>query len=162
MAGRARPAGLGLRDARVEDHHPGAVASGDHLAFALHHGVELGGSGEHGRGDVDRHQVARLKVEFGLVQLDERGADGLRVLQLLVRWTAPTLTGGGGWNPGEPLTAVLTPYLDGYAARQGAAYREDGRAAVHGAGIPRRVRPRGLTPDPTLPNSRTTERKHHP
>ncbi|MFJ2775710.1 hypothetical protein [Kitasatospora sp. NPDC087315] len=50
-----------------------------------------------------------------------------------VRWAAPTLTGGAGWTTGKPLTAVLTPYLDGYAARQGAAYREDVRAIVRGS-----------------------------
>ncbi|PJN21466.1 hypothetical protein CG736_33545 [Kitasatospora sp. CB02891] len=61
----------------MQDHHPGAVAAGDHLAFALDHGVELGGTGGHGRGDVDRHQVARLAVEFVFVQLDERGPDRL-------------------------------------------------------------------------------------
>ncbi|MFI2609676.1 hypothetical protein [Kitasatospora sp. NPDC018619] len=50
-----------------------------------------------------------------------------------VHWTHPTLTGGSGWTTGKPLTAVLTPYLDGYATRQGAAYREDVRAIVRGS-----------------------------
>ncbi|WP_406111246.1 hypothetical protein [Kitasatospora purpeofusca] len=50
-----------------------------------------------------------------------------------VRWTTPTLYGSSGWSPGKPLTAVLTPYLDGYATEQGAAYREDVRAIVRGS-----------------------------
>ncbi|MFJ7909041.1 hypothetical protein [Kitasatospora sp. NPDC096204] len=50
-----------------------------------------------------------------------------------VRWAHPTLTGGSGWTTGEPLTAVLIPYLDGYATEQGAAYREDVRAIVRGS-----------------------------
>ncbi|MFE2104431.1 hypothetical protein ACFXAF_00950 [Kitasatospora sp. NPDC059463] len=43
-------------------------------------------------------------------------------------WRAYTVYGHG-----EPLTAVLQPYLDGYAAEQGAAYREDVRAIVRGS-----------------------------
>ncbi|GAA1403191.1 hypothetical protein GCM10009639_47600 [Kitasatospora putterlickiae] len=43
-------------------------------------------------------------------------------------WRAYTVYGHG-----EPLTAVLTPYLDGYATEQGAAYREDVRAIVRGS-----------------------------
>ncbi|WP_031067011.1 hypothetical protein [Streptomyces sp. NRRL WC-3742] len=43
-------------------------------------------------------------------------------------WQARTV-----YEHGEPLTAVLTPYLDGYAAKQGAAYREDVRAIVRGS-----------------------------
>ncbi|MFF4815069.1 hypothetical protein ACFY2K_10830 [Kitasatospora sp. NPDC001309] len=37
------------------------------------------------------------------------------------------------YGQGKPLTAVLTPYLDGYATQQGAAYREDVRAIVRGS-----------------------------
>ncbi|MFJ5233975.1 hypothetical protein ACIQBJ_29240 [Kitasatospora sp. NPDC088391] len=50
-----------------------------------------------------------------------------------VHWTSATLAGGSGWTTGEPLTAVLRPYLDGYATRQGAAYRDDVRAIVRGS-----------------------------
>ncbi|MFJ6622320.1 hypothetical protein ACIQOW_32660 [Kitasatospora sp. NPDC091335] len=39
----------------------------------------------------------------------------------------------GSGTTGKPLRAVLKPYLDGYAARQGAAYREDVRAIVRGS-----------------------------
>ncbi|MFJ1755996.1 hypothetical protein [Kitasatospora sp. NPDC088134] len=44
------------------------------------------------------------------------------------QWQARTVYGHG-----KPLTAVLAPYLDGYAAQQGAAYREDVRAIVRGS-----------------------------
>ncbi|MFJ7275305.1 hypothetical protein [Kitasatospora sp. NPDC098663] len=43
-------------------------------------------------------------------------------------WQARTLYGQGA-----PLVDVLTPYLDGYATEQGAAYREDVRAIVRGS-----------------------------
>ncbi|MGW3177772.1 hypothetical protein ACWDD9_00715 [Kitasatospora sp. NPDC001119] len=36
-------------------------------------------------------------------------------------------------DTGKPLTAVLTPYLTGYATQHGAAYREDVRAIVRGS-----------------------------
>ncbi|MFD8318934.1 hypothetical protein [Kitasatospora purpeofusca] len=36
---------------------------------------------------------------------------------------------------GEPLTAVLTPYLDGWATEHGCAYREDVRAIVRGSAV---------------------------
>ncbi|MGW2398519.1 hypothetical protein ACWCYY_18395 [Kitasatospora sp. NPDC001664] len=37
------------------------------------------------------------------------------------------------WGHGEPLEDVLRPYLDGYAAKQGAAYRSEVRAIVRGS-----------------------------
>ncbi|MFJ5924806.1 hypothetical protein ACIQF6_19610 [Kitasatospora sp. NPDC092948] len=37
------------------------------------------------------------------------------------------------YDHGKPLAAALTPYLDGCATRQGAAYREDVRAIVRGS-----------------------------
>ncbi|KOV10160.1 hypothetical protein ADK60_38595 [Streptomyces sp. XY431] len=53
--------------------------------------------------------------------------------------TAVPIPGAAPWRAydvrgfGEPLAAVLTPYLDGYATQQGAAYREDVRAIVRGS-----------------------------